>query len=115
MTLPESVSESESEISKKSCSFIFGLNHCNQHHGSLKHRPISTLCEMMGEMFTFNLGENNLNRINGFYFEVNNMKSNESVGASFVSKDSLYRIKRDHTIQYLDYRYFVCVDKHVCL
>ena len=70
---------------------------------------------MMGEMFTLNLGENNFNRINGFYFEVNNMKSNESVGASFVSKDSLYRIKRDHTIQYLDYRYFVCVDKHVCL
>ena len=37
------------------------------------------------------LQQNNgsVNRINGFYFEVNNMKSNESVGASFVS---LYRI-----------------------
>ena len=69
----------------------------------------------MGEMFTLNSGVNNLNRINGFYFEVNNMKSNESVGASFVSNDSLYRIYRDHTIQYLDYRYFVCVDKHACL
>ena len=41
---------------------------------------------MMGEMFTLNLGENNFNRINGFYFEVNNMKSNESVGASFCFK-----------------------------
>jgi len=39
------------------------------------------------------------------------MKSNESVGASFVS---LYK-ECDHAIQYLDYRYFVCVDKHVCL